>query len=161
TCPPDHFGFLGSYYWHDPGDGPGLARFTMRLAPGDYQVFTTWVAAPRNSAHASYIVLGGNPLPGGGPGAGGRRQVLLNQKRSPGRCRGRVHWAGQPWASLGVYHTSGGAVSVLLDTPFDGTVIANAVFAVPVTMQRRFGASTDASTVATGQNMVYALAPLD
>lgn len=90
------------------GTGSRSARWTMRVAPGEYEVYVTYPAAPQNASSVPYsIVVGGQTI-----------TVYHNQQQTPDDAV----YGGVLWASLGVFDFTGTSiVNVVVQVTDAGT----------------------------------------
>ncbi len=101
------------------GQGNDHATWTFPgLAPGHYQVFTTWVPFGNRATNAPFTVFNGSDS----------QTVLVNQQQSPGDDSA----AGVAWKLLTTVEVTSGTLTVGLNNQSNGFVIADAIRIVRV-----------------------------
>jgi hypothetical protein len=110
-------GWLGGDHWHAAGTGSDTATWVLALPPGAYQLYATWVASAANASAATYTIFDGITVLG---------TVTQSQQRAPGDGI----YDQFTWASLGVFATQSGYLTIQLSGNADGVVIADGVLAV-------------------------------
>jgi hypothetical protein len=113
-------GFLGDVRTHPAGIGTSTAVWSLNLAAGRYQVFTTWTPAADRATNAPFAVY----IDGVSQGPAAE----LNQQLAPddGSFDNRL------WKSLGVFDVVAGNIDVQLSDAANGRVVSDGVIAVPV-----------------------------
>ncbi len=107
-------GWRGDYRYYDSGDGTHTATWTLQVTPGEYEVFSTWVAGEEHATDATYTIMDGIRIVD---------QVTHDQRSSPS---GAIY-DGRGWASLGIHQFSSGVISIVLSDRADGIVVADAI----------------------------------
>ncbi len=113
-------GWHGDYRTKAPGNGSSYASWTLRVDPGQYEVFATWPGGSQFAADAPYTIKDGAVI---------RAAALRRDQRS---SPDDGEYDGAQWESLGVYDTTTGVVSVELSDKFAaGLVAADGIILVP------------------------------
>jgi hypothetical protein len=113
-------GFQGSHRFQSAGTGSRTASWTIRVAPGLYEVFASWVAGANRATNAPYKVFDGATLRTVTP-------MLRNQQLAPDDGL----FGGTTWESLGTFTISSGTVRVELSDNANGVVVADGILLVP------------------------------
>ena len=101
------------------GQGNDHATWTFPgLAPGNYQVFTTWVPFSNRATNAPFTVLNGSSS----------QTVLVNQQQTPNDAAAE----GVAWKLLTTVDLATGTLTVSLNNQANGFVIADAIRIVRV-----------------------------
>jgi RHS repeat-associated protein len=107
-------GWNGTYRWAPSGTGSRTASYQARLLPGEYEVFTTWVAAPENASNATYRIYDITTAIGLG---------VADQRQSPVG----FEYENRAWKSLGKFNFPTGLINVELSDQADGRVVADGI----------------------------------
>jgi hypothetical protein len=113
-------GFLGDVRTHAPGIGTSTAVWSLNVAPGAWEVFTTWTPGADRATDAPYVVY----IDGTSRGSA----IPLNQQLAPNDGNYDNHL----WKSLGIFDVLAGRIDVQLSDAANGLVVADGVIAVPV-----------------------------
>ncbi|MEZ6101666.1 MAG: putative Ig domain-containing protein [Pirellulaceae bacterium] len=111
-------GWQGDYRVQTPGDGSESAEWVTIFAPGDYEVFATWVADTSNASDARYHIF---------DGATELAVVTRDQTILPDDG----DFNDRSWESLGVYHFTTGVPTIRLSNDASGLVVADGVLFAP------------------------------
>jgi len=117
---PRNDGYLFDMDYSVGGSGATATWSFTGLAPGQYQIATTWFPDSNRAAAAPYSINGGTP-------------ILIDQTRSPsdfGSNKFHHQYAPQPWEILDTVTITGSTITVTLTdagVPADRFVIADAV----------------------------------
>lgn len=111
-------GYGNSHSYTPAGDGSQSVSWQVdRLAPGDYEVRTTWSAWENRASNTPYQIYDGDSL---------LSVVRVNQKLPPTGVD--IH--GIPFQSLGVFSVRSGTLRVVLTDDADNYVVADAIHVV-------------------------------
>jgi streptogramin lyase len=113
-------GWKGDYRTQTPGTGTRTASWTLRGAPGYYELFATWFGDPAHAADAPFTIADSST-------PRGSVRVNMQQGPSDGRYDNRL------WGSLGIYEIATGVAVVELSDAAGGLVMADGVILVPAT----------------------------
>lgn len=131
--------YAGQHRSAAAGSGDANATWEFHgLAPGSYEVLTTWTPFSNRATNASYQIADGNVS---------QTAIPVNQRQSPNDAFSD----GVMWESLAVFQVTTGELKVRLDNNANGFVIADAVRII------RQGAAIAAAAPAVAHNSQLSL----
>ena len=117
------FSTTGPWYWDatnnneylaNPGTGNAVATWQSGVAPGTYEVWTTWVAGGPRATNAPYTILDGSTA---------QAIVDVNQNFAPLGLQA----GGFTWQELGVFSIQSGQLVVQLSNNANNVVVAQGI----------------------------------